>query len=322
MKKINFLFGIHNHQPVGNFDSVFDESFNRCYLPFLEVLEKHPGIRISLHSSGPLWDYAMQKFPNYIKLIQKLVEKKQIELLGGGYYEPLLSILPDRDAVGQIRMMNEFIKKTFGTDVRGIWLTERVWEPHLPEILAKVPVQYTIIDESHFRLAGMTDNHILGFYKTEKCGSSVDIFPINKNLRYYIPFKLPHETTNLLREVANENPTCITYADDGEKFGVWPETYKWVFEEKWLHNFFDEIEKNLSWINMPTFSEYLDSNSASGRIYLPTASYEEMMEWALPAEAALRYKKVVKEIEVMGKKEEYSAFIRGGIWSNFLAKYP
>ena len=51
MKKINFLFGIHNHQPVGNFEHVFEECFQNSYLPFIEILERHPGIKISLHTS-------------------------------------------------------------------------------------------------------------------------------------------------------------------------------------------------------------------------------------------------------------------------------
>jgi alpha-amylase len=42
MKRINFLFGIHNHQPIGNFDFVFQDAYEKSYLPFLEVLEKFP----------------------------------------------------------------------------------------------------------------------------------------------------------------------------------------------------------------------------------------------------------------------------------------
>ncbi len=321
MKKVDFLFGVHNHQPVGNFDHVFDESFRKCYLPFLKVLKDHPGIRISLHTSGPLWDYSMEKIPEYIELVKELTDRNQIELLGGGYYEPLLPIIPERDAVGQVEMMKSFLKDRFGFNSKGIWLTERVWEPQLPYTLGGI-IDYTIIDDSHFRLAGITDNHIKGHYITEKWGRSTAIFPISKLLRYYIPFKLPHETINLLKEVSEQTPATLTYADDGEKFGIWPETYKWVYEERWLHRFFEEIENNLSWINMPTFSEYIENRDPVGRIYLPTASYAEMMEWALPYEAAINYKRVSQEIGNMGKTEDFGTFLRGGIWSNFLAKYP
>lgn len=322
MRQMNFLFGIHNHQPVGNFDGVFEESFKRSYLPFLEVLSSHPGIRISLHCSGPLWDWSKQKCPEFIDLVGKLLEKDQIELLGGGYYEPLLSIIPQGDAVGQIHMMRDFLKSTFGKDPEGIWLTERVWEPHLPDLLHRAGVKYTIIDESHFRLSGLRKKHITGYYNTEKYGNSVYLFPINKTLRYSIPFKMPHETIDLLREISNEDIPTVTYGDDGEKFGIWPQTYKWVFEEKWLHNFFEEVERNSDWIKMPTFSEVILQSEPSGRIYLPTASYFEMMEWALPHEAANDYKNMLKDLEKSGKKDQFQNYLRGGIWSNFLAKYP
>ena len=31
------------------------------------------------------------------------------------------------------------------------------------------------------------------------------------------------------------------FADDGEKFGVWPGTRRWVFDEGWLDSFLDKI---------------------------------------------------------------------------------
>ena len=49
MAKINLLLGIHNHQPVENFDGVFKDSYEKCYLPFIQALESHPKIRLTLH---------------------------------------------------------------------------------------------------------------------------------------------------------------------------------------------------------------------------------------------------------------------------------
>jgi hypothetical protein len=46
MSSIRFIFGVHNHQPVGNFDHVFEHHVREVYLPFLsalvEVLSHHP----------------------------------------------------------------------------------------------------------------------------------------------------------------------------------------------------------------------------------------------------------------------------------------
>ncbi|MDP6444637.1 MAG: 4-alpha-glucanotransferase, partial [Pirellulaceae bacterium] len=48
---------LHNHQPVGNFDRVFEDAYNDSYLPFLDVFESYEDLRISLHTSGPLMEW-------------------------------------------------------------------------------------------------------------------------------------------------------------------------------------------------------------------------------------------------------------------------
>jgi hypothetical protein len=54
--RARLALAIHNHQPVGNFGWVFAEVYDRAYLPMLEALERHPGVRLSLHYTGPLLD--------------------------------------------------------------------------------------------------------------------------------------------------------------------------------------------------------------------------------------------------------------------------
>ncbi|MBI5043102.1 MAG: DUF1926 domain-containing protein [Nitrospirae bacterium] len=322
MAKINLLLGIHNHQPVGNFEGVFKEAYEKCYLPFIKALEDHPKIRLTLHYTGPLWEWVEWNAPDFLERIKALVNKNQIELLTGGFYEPILPIIPEADAIGQIRMHTRFIKERFGYNSAGLWLAERVWDPSLPKTLSASDIKYTILDESHFTYAGLKHKDIYGYYLTERENSAIAIFPIDKTLRYFIPFKLPEETIEYLKRTAEEKGEIgITYADDGEKFGVWPGTYKWVFEEKWLERFFAALDENSDWINLMTFSEFLNKYPPTGRVYLPTASYEEMMEWALPAEAIEEYEKTIEELKTAGKLEEYKPFIRGGFWDNFLAKY-
>ena len=51
--RISLALAIHNHQPVGNFGWVFAEVYDQAYLPMLEALERHPGVRLSLHYTGP-----------------------------------------------------------------------------------------------------------------------------------------------------------------------------------------------------------------------------------------------------------------------------
>jgi alpha-amylase/alpha-mannosidase (GH57 family) len=45
---------MHAHQPVGNFEDVIEKCYQNAYLPFVQMLEKHPAIRVGLHYSGSL----------------------------------------------------------------------------------------------------------------------------------------------------------------------------------------------------------------------------------------------------------------------------
>ncbi|MCL5772921.1 MAG: DUF1926 domain-containing protein [Firmicutes bacterium] len=322
-KSIYFTLGIHNHQPVGNFESVFEDAYKKSYLPFIELLEAHPAIKISMHYSGPLWDYLLKKHEEWIRKLAALVKRSQVEILTGAYYEPILPNIHDHDKIGQIKLLTRTIEKYTGYKAKGMWTAERVWEPQLAKPMAEGGVKYTILDEAHFRYAGLEPSGIFGYYITEEQGLPLYIFPISYQLRHLIPFKEPEKTLEFLASAATEEGNLIAvFADDGEKFGVWPGTYKTSFEEKWLERFFKMLEENSSWIKLITFSEYMEKHPPAGRIYLPTASYFEMLEWALPAPAGKEFQKVLAEVKAAGKWEEYENFLKGGFWRNFLAKYP
>lgn len=321
MNKVYLLFAIHSHQPVGNFEHVFAQAVRDSYAPFVDILEAHPKVRLSLHYSGPLLEWLEAHEPGVLEKLRGLVARGQVELLGGGFYEPLLSYIPQRDAHGQLAMMNDYCQRRLGQRPRGFWLTERVWDPALPLRLAGCGLRYTVVDDTHLLYAGLSEEGVRGYYVTERDGKMLAVFPTHKRLRYLIPFRQVAETMEFLRAKAAESPgIALTYGDDGEKFGVWPGTRQWVFEEGWLERFMAAVEE-APWLEMLPLGDYLERFPPTGRIYLPTASYEEMTEWALPVEAQLRYQDMLAELEREGRREQWRPFIRAGIWDNFLVKY-
>ncbi|MDP8257241.1 MAG: DUF1926 domain-containing protein [Candidatus Alcyoniella australis] len=314
---------IHNHQPVGNFDWVFQGAFERCYEPFIAMLAEHPSIKVGLHYSGPLLDWFEQNQPQFIDKLAVLVNRGQVEMLGGGYYEPILSVLPEADALGQLAMLADWIERRLGQAPRGIWLTERIWEPGLPDLLSRANVKYTLADDNHFRYAGLSEDQLAGYYLTENRGKRMAVFPIDRTLRYTIPFKQPEQTIEHLRQRSRLWPgVLLNYGDDGEKFGLWPGTHEWVYGERWLERFFTALEESADWLETITPGAALERFERVGRVYLPTASYHEMMQWALPAQAAADMAQLVDELKERGEYERMLPFIRGGFWNNFFVKYP
>ncbi|MBX7151651.1 DUF1926 domain-containing protein [bacterium] len=322
MKTIHLALGIHNHQPVGNFDFVFEEAYIKAYKPFLDILKRFPSIKIGMHYTGIIFDWLDRSYPELIDELRGLVDRGQIEMIGGGFYEPIMPIIPDHDKLGQIEKLNRFVHEKTGVVPRGMWMAERVWEPHLPKTLAEAGMRYTILDDTHFQYAGLQEDQLFGYYVTEELGFSTNLFPISKKLRYTIPFQDPEKTIAYLREHATEDGNALAvFADDGEKFGIWPGTHEHVYTNKWLEKFFTLLEKNSDWIRIIHFSEALEKIRPLGTVYLPTASYSEMQHWALPVKSYQEYEHFEKELKQNKLTDPYGIFVRGGFWRNFFVKY-
>ena len=90
MSKIYLILSIHNHQPVGNFDHVVEDAYKKAYLPFLKMLALHPKLKLVLHYSGNLLVWLEKKHPEAIDMITALIRAERVELLSGGFYEPVL----------------------------------------------------------------------------------------------------------------------------------------------------------------------------------------------------------------------------------------
>ncbi|MDR1383101.1 MAG: DUF1926 domain-containing protein [Planctomycetaceae bacterium] len=322
-RPIRFIFALHNHQPIGNFENVFEQSYQESYLPFLNVFEQYDTLKLALHTSGSLMEWLDAKHPEYVDRLAELVKSGRIEIIGGAFYEPILAMLPSRDRIGQIKKYKSWLENRIGGIVRGMWTPERVWEQSYVRDLAAAEIEYTILDDCHFRNASLDENQLSRHYLTEDDGSTMSIFPGSERLRYLIPFGNIDETIRYFAEYADtfENAVLV-HGDDGEKFGTWPNTYHHVYNEYWLHHFFDALRDNSDWLVTTTPSEILDTMKPLGKIYLPDGSYREMTEWATPPERQNELADLQKEMTRDPKLSTLKKYIRGGFWRNFKIRYP
>jgi len=285
----------HNHQPIGQLPWAFEDAWRDSYQPFLEVLERHPTIKVGLHYTGPLLEWLEANRPETIALARRLVERGQVEMLGGGLYEPILAIWPEADQHAQIAGLSQRVRELFGVKPRGLWLAERVWEPQLAPVIAGANIDYTLVDSSVFAAAGLDEATLFGYFQApaiDSTGRAPFIFPINYELRQLIPWREPEAILEYLRPVADMNEDALAvFADDGEKFGGWPGTFELIFERGWLDRFFTVLEENENWLKTVTLSSYLDRYTPLGTVDLPAGSYAEMQQWS------------------------------GGNWRNFLTSY-
>ena len=318
---ISLLFGVHAHQPVGNFPAVIDDAHVRSYGMFLRVMERYPEFRFSVHFSGWLLDVLFERFPDDMARLAAMTRRGQVEWFGSGDCEPVLAAIPHRDRVTQIATLSDKIERRFGTRPAGAWLTERVWESSVVTALAETGIRYVAVDDYHFLCVGEDGAKLDSFYSTEEDGRRLDLFPISEAARYRLPFSPAAEAVAWLEDLARQGQRASIYFDDIEKFGIWPETYEWVFEKGWLTQFVEGVLAS-PLIRTETFADYHARENTRGIVYLPTTSYIEMNEWTLPAPRAAAYHALVEAEKAAGRFETHKPFLRGGIWRNFMSRYP
>ena len=320
-KKVTLLFGVHAHQPAGNFEHVLDDAHARCYKPFIETVHRYPDFRLAVHFSGWLLDYLLKRYPADMAKLAEMVARGQAEMFGGGDTEPVLASIPERDRRSQLKALADRLETTLGKRPSGAWLTERVWESAVGPSLADSGIKYVTVDDYHFLCAGKRVEELSGYYSTEESGTRLDLFPISEALRYRIPFSTAPDTVRYLESLATDDGAAAAiYFDDIEKFGIWPETYAWVYEKEWLKQFIEGVLAS-PLIEAGHYRDFHAAQRTRGVVYLPTTSYIEMNEWTLNADRADRFDALVRQEKEQERYEQNKPFLRGGIWRNFLTRY-
>ncbi len=293
------------------------------YRPIIERATAAGFFPLTLHVSGPLLEWLEDHDTAWLDMIGTLAADGKLELLLAGFDEPILASLPRPDRLEQIGRMREYLKRRFGVQATGLWLTERVWQPELAADLAEAGVEYALVDDRHFLVSGFRHEQLHRPHYTESDGRRVGLLAIDERLRYLIPFRPPEETASYLRELRSSGHGLAVLADDGEKFGGWPGTKDWVYGSGWLDTFLQTMERLTAAgeIKLTTGQEAFRSVASGGLAYLGTASYREMEKWSLPADAQRDLATLEDEL---GPKHlaASASFVRGGHWHHFLVKYP
>ena len=279
MKKAKLILGTTNSLPVGTSDEEIEQTYQRSYKPFLRAAY-NAGLPVTLHYSGHLLQWLEKHHSEYTDVLSEMVERRQVELLGGGFYDPVLSLIPRLDRIGQIESLTTYLRKRFGRRPRGAWITEHVWEPGLPSTLRSSGMDYAFLDNSHFIAAGFTGTALRSPCITEDQGKTVLIFPVCHDLVQVAREGSPEDVIEFLRARADEDPASVcVLIDHGERDRgvVSGRDGKRQAEVTWLDSLLELIARNADWIETELPARVAKSNRPRNRAYFPSAACEEHM---------------------------------------------
>ncbi len=273
MNALELVLGFDISHPPGISRTVLKRAWEQAYAPLLQELEERVGAVVSLRVGGVLLDYLEHERPEGIERLRHLVDRGQVELVGGAYYDAVLSAVPERDAIGQIRLANRRWKHLVGVEPEGAALAYSAWDPSLPRILAKAGMRYVVVGASTFQLAGLDSDQLDGHYVTEREGYSVAVFPDFIGEDPVNPGMEPARVLGLLRRYAMRQRRSVVWMLDARELGVrsGSQELAWGRSGGWLPRLLGRFASQDHWLKLASFGSLLQRYRATGRVYLPAS---------------------------------------------------
>jgi len=239
-KKITLVLGSHAHVPSGASDSYFEYIYENRLRPFVTNLYRYSNIHAVLHYSGVLLYWIERTHQEFFMLIEGMAARKQIEIMGGGFYEPMFPLIPLQDRIGQIEFMTTYLRKHFGKRPQGCWIPGMVWEQHLANALSSSDMTYSFLSQDQFTLAGVKEADLYSPCISEDQGKIITIFPVSLSIEKDLAEKSFSHVFTELKKKFDENYDI----SDGKIVAVFPDKISSSPEEAedtaW-NRFFEEI---------------------------------------------------------------------------------
>lgn len=280
MGKIALCFGLFADTSADGSGIPNTHIYENSYKTLASYLFSHENVPFSFFFSGPVLEWLQSQHSEYLLVIEELMARKQIEVLGGGYYNPHFPLLQPADRSGQIEALTTALRKHFKKRPHGCFINESVWDPSLINTLNSCSLEYTMLDYSFFA-SDMYDPKALTVSITEDMGKSVFVLPLHNELFEAADIALPEAfLEKLIKAVPSSvSSPAVTCFISAEKLSE-------LVQQNWLEECFEllettfkeKIELSLPW-------KVLKNSSAFNKAIIPSGMSKKASSWALKAYA-------------------------------------
>ena len=222
------------------------------------------------------------KHHQFVQLLRELISKKQVELLGGGYYNPVLPLLFPVDRTGQIEQLTAKIRRTTGKKPHGMSLFRSVWDNSLVSCIKNCGMDYVVLDSS---LLPFNEKFFLPYVASEQ-GKIIKVLPVHRKLAPPVLKEVSPESflSSLLKTVeksvkndsyknlANQRVICLNL-DVAH--------LEYLITSGWINHFFEMLQTTFTKsvkITLP--AEYLHNEKNYVPSYITAGMREDIAKWA------------------------------------------
>ena len=140
-------------------------------------------IRFSIFLDGPTLEKAgAVARPLSFGRFRKAVEDGYLDVLGGGFNDPMLPFFPTELQSLQLSKHQKILHRYFGMEPAGYYNSSMVWEMEMTELLDKNRFEYALVLESALQDALGRSTPVSGWYTVEDKGSLLKVVPVSESL--------------------------------------------------------------------------------------------------------------------------------------------
>ncbi len=264
---------LHLGMAPGTQPSDADFWWRECFQPLIGAAHHTPNVRMGLVLAGEIVEEFEQRRPEGIEWLRGLVDKGQVELVGTALHEPVLSAVPERDAIGQIHAHATLVKRVFGVRPTGCWLPHGVWDPCVPRIIAQAGMAYTFVEDRLVASVVPEGESTSGVYRAEREGNVVAVFATDSRVREAAPEASVRQVLGHLERNAKRGNSLQVVALQANRFSN-KRDQSWL--ATWLHGL-GQVETGLR-TQLP--SDAVREGPTRRRIYLTSgAPRDQQVPW-------------------------------------------
>lgn len=324
MRQISLILVITDQLVPGEREDRIARAHDRVWRPLLEAFDAFPSLRLALHLSGPLGDWMDAEQPGTLDRLAAMVERDQVEIIGGSPAGAALQSLPERDATAHLQGAARWAQSRLGAKVRGAWLGGGGWDGAMPRLLARAGAHYTFCDRGLLETGGRDCDGRAPWYVAEREGAAVGVLPLDPRLPALMPWALPRYVAHELKARALAGERFVTAAVQAEHLGLAHGSRHWCWngDRAWVPTLLRMLRQQSVWLRTLLPRQAIDGQRPGGRVYpsagTPGASGVE----ALPAHLGLVWQRLRRDLDVGVDPNllRFGRWVVGPPWEAHLAR--
>lgn len=280
MGLIHICYSLKSSRLGPNQKEIFEKDYINVYKPAAKFLYAHPDFKMSFAFNGVQIDFLQKEYPEFIEILRELISRKQIEILGGGYYDPAFPLLFPMDRTGQIELLTSTLRSITGKRPRGINICASIWDYSLVSCFNNCGMDYVLLDDS---LIPVEKQKFIPLIMSDK-GKTISILPLCQEFKPEIQGDPKDYLNGILKKVAKASKNAakpLKECKKGINIQFTHEEFQSLLRSGYLEKLCREVSQKNEQFDFSAPLPLIKETELRIPVYIASGMSKEVEQWGI-----------------------------------------